>query len=225
MDALEAREAFAALDRDGDGRLTVEEWQQAVVEYYTPAVHPRGRPLGLHRTDRRPAGAHPCRRHPRPVRGPSPVGPDRRRTRRGRQRRRVLHRDHVRRQRLERPTGPGGPPARAAASPSPTARRSSTASPASTRAACGSSSPICWTHRPADLFLPSTSTALEAGPFTRSGLQARVGEVSAPAAPSPEKARSAGQVVERSPPAGRTDTDNGGRRPPGRRRPCRCRAS
>jgi Ca2+-binding EF-hand superfamily protein len=35
MPEAEAREAFQAIDLDGDGRLTVEEWQEAVVEAYS----------------------------------------------------------------------------------------------------------------------------------------------------------------------------------------------
>lgn len=31
----EARTAFDALDRNGDGHVTVDEWQQAVLEFYT----------------------------------------------------------------------------------------------------------------------------------------------------------------------------------------------
>ena len=37
MSTAMASEAFEALDRDGDGRITVEEWQRAVLDYYTNA--------------------------------------------------------------------------------------------------------------------------------------------------------------------------------------------
>ncbi|MGW6055506.1 EF-hand domain-containing protein [Streptomyces sp. NPDC055189] len=35
MGQAQAQEAFEAIDRDGDGRLTVDEWQEAVIEAYS----------------------------------------------------------------------------------------------------------------------------------------------------------------------------------------------